>query len=439
MTLLTKYQSNLSWNETIPVMPVYYSRQTGFQDLDLRNVLQREPELTLDVRMLPSWEDGVCPTGFGEVNVKPICEIWNPSKFHQPVEVSESLEGICDDIIELHKDYFRKTWDSRDYHLLLSSGGRDSRIVAWILKQLQDDEGMDLGEFKFLCQGLEAKCFLEGMREMNWSREKYEVWNFDNLLKPDYYDFWHLEDNVNGFVGPQLFPTRIPGLDDQKTVLVSSSFSSGFHNVPELSLFHFGSYYYNHSLCASVYRFKDVLINTMGYDYVQYHTHISPKYFQKTVGGDLVRDTMLKRLGNHASLYHAHSYNFDFLPLTYRRINNDFRKSKLYKTFSNVEEIFKTNICEKNVFDWKSRDLRIYGLATTFEGLNIANKTFHANPRQVTSFHNTYWESEIRHQEIDAETLDWYASINGLPAKWKDHRQKIPDTIKEYKKRFITL
>lgn len=434
MNLLNKYQHNPSWRETIPVMPIYYSRKTHYQDLDLRAVLQKEPELTLDVRMVPSWEDGVNPTGFGEVNVLPTCYAWNFCRLNRNEVVPDTLEGVCDHIIELHANYFRRTWNPNDFHLILSSGGRDSRIVALILKKLRDEEGFDLGEFKFLCQGLEAKCFIAGMRAMGWKHDQYEVYRLDHLLEPDYYDFWHIEDNVNGFVGPQLFPTRLPGIDPAKTCLVTSSFSSGFHNVPELSLFHFASYYYNHSLCASVIRFKDILINTMGYDYVNFHTHLPPRFFKKTVGGDLVRDTILQRLGDTAPLYHAHTYNFDFSPATYERINQDYQKSKFVQTFAQSEDVKNVQITDKNIFDWKSRALRLYGLATVFEGIdtNEGNgKFFKYNARQFADFHNTYWDSEIKHQEIDEEFFKWYEINHPLPEKWQKKREKIPEFIKQ--------
>jgi len=439
MNLLQKYQSNPSWTETIPVMPLYYSRKTHYQDLDLRAVLQKEPELTLDVRMVPNWEDGVNPTGFAEVNVLPVGMFWDQSKLHRQVsDIPSTLEGVCDRMVEYHKNYFRKTWNNQDFHIILSSGGRDSRIVAWILKQLQDEEHMDLGEFKFICQGSEAKCFLDGMREMGWAKDTYEVYKLDHLLEPDYYDFWHLEDNCNGFVGPQLFPTRLDGIDPAKTCLVTSSFSSGFHNIPEISLFHFAIYYYVHTLCSSVIRFKDMLINTLGYDYVNFHTHLPAKYFLKTVGGDLIRDTILKRLGNTASLYHNHSYNFDFSRETYTRINADYQRSQLVRAFPQSEEVRTVHIDTTNVFDWKARQLRLYGLATVVEGMNLDNITLHVqDPRQFVNFHNTYWQTEIDHQKLDEAFYAWYALDHEIPRDWQIKRAKIPQIITQYEAKKI--
>ena len=99
MNRLAQLMNTPSWKATFPLMAGYQSRRTGYIDIDLAEVLDRERSLFFDPRT---------PTGFAEVATSPIP--FDQDKFDRDIEPPKDEIEAANDLIFIIKEYFRKLY-----------------------------------------------------------------------------------------------------------------------------------------------------------------------------------------------------------------------------------------------------------------------------------------------------------------------------------------
>jgi len=366
MTLLEEWKSKRSWQLTYPLVPVYLSRRRGKTDLDLRAMIRQEPTFTLDESH---------PTGLAEFDFVP-AEIPG-ERFDEDIILPETPSQAANVLLDLVKGYFLHTWDSKVFHLVWTSGGRDSRIIAWVLKNLSRE--MDLGKFVFCCHEPEQDIFKHAMQAIGFTN--YIIFNEMRLKQPDHYDVYHLaEHNINAWIGP--YHKHIPpGINPSRTCAVSGLFGGEQTDYPV----HRGYDYINFGLLNAFApwpqiglleeygMWSDILTPFASYKYMNYMFHLPPKFFPERIpgmGGDLLRDTMLAVCGDkNNDFYYGHQYNHALSSVMQKQVTQEFRASKFYARFQNSNPNIRNLEPGQDIYHRECLASKYYGLATVYEGL----------------------------------------------------------------------
>jgi len=419
VTLLEDWQQKSTWHNCYTPVQAYMSRKTGFTDLSLREVLRREDSWTFDKQE---------PSGFNEVAVVPAMI---PGKnVSRPVIVKDTIEGICEDLLRIFKITLENLWDTKIPHVVFISGGRDSRILMFVLRQLLR-EGKDLGEFILINHEPEQDQFRAAIKDMDFPLQYCHVRKENALDQPDYYDISPISHNVNAFCGPEIIMHQ-DYYPEGKACLVTGAFGGElldystyrghrinwgrFLQYTGAPRTHYSELYAN---------WKDILMPYSAFDYLNYVFQIPQKFFVKTGhgninGGDLLRDTMLKMLGNTAPFYYKHAYNMQLSAGTKDRIQQEYSNSKFVEYFHEIEAIMVARPAI-NIFRKWEMDSKLYGLATVIEGLP-ENKVICVETKQA-------WAIKAEQQKfakMEADRLKRLAQFKELDAK------KIPSEEHHY-------
>lgn len=382
MKRLEYCQSLESWDETLPLMPVYYSKKTGYYDISLANVCKREKKLTLDLES---------KTGFEEIDVK-YADV-NPEYEHLtgilPKE-KRTLKGFSQSLLDAVEEYLLKLWNPTKFHLITHSAGRDSRIISYVLAKLRDK--MDMGDFHFRCHGWEGEIFKQVMEEQGWHPSQYSVYKDGRLEEPDYF-VQKFSQNINGFNRPNIefWDDILSDADRQNTVLVSGQnggeiFSYPIRDGKAFTENRYEDYQYNN---LSVFyattlihnNWADALMPFASYKYLDIAFRMDKKHFWWVNGefnNDAVRNEMLDLLGNKLPFVTGHKYNLKISKETANQMKKDYRASKFYKDFpiDIVRNATPWVVYENNDIEAIGRASKIYeddfglklwGLATMYE------------------------------------------------------------------------
>ena len=411
MNLLQQWQHKKTWQNCYAPVQAYQSRQTGYIDLDLRNVLSREYSWTFDKQE---------PSGFDEIAVIPAM-FPNLAVFHD-VSVGKTIEEIAKDLLEILWKQITLLWDTKMPHIFFASGGRDSRILLWILRDLLK-EGVELGDFIIINHEPEHEIFKAAMAEMDFPKQYWRIRKEDTIDKPDYYYVHPLTENVNAFCGPDLIHNQ-DFYPKEKACLVTGSFGGELTDYPTYRnhRISFGQFLQYTGAPRTHYselygQWGDILMPFTSFEYMNYLFHVPLEFFKRTGrvgmnGGDLIRDTILSLQGNHAPFWYRHQYNKQLSPATITRLQKQYLSGKFVQYFSQVKAIV-TADPSKDIFNRWEMGSRLYGLASVFEGLNWddLNPTLRENlkPRLTPELRKNLeirlrekeWREEERLQRIE--------------------------------------
>jgi len=370
MTLLEQWKEKTTWNNQLPLVPLYTYKND--MDLDLAALIQKADSLTFNKGS---------KTGFKEIG-------WTSAIIDYPFGQIEyeyfGINNIAQTLISILKANIKKTWNPNISHLILTSGGVDSRIISLIMKQLRDD-GMDLGDFHFRCHGYESELFLKSMIEQGWNKKNYSV-----MCDPEGYKWGEFNKNINAFVAPQLdFIWDIEGFHKEPFCLVSGSYGGelvmyssigkdqkytptdhGQQRI-DLELLRLYAKHPAFYLSKFYYQFDDYIMPYLSYDYLDYVFGIPKLYFVREKGlndlhhwtMDIIRAAMLRELGNKTPIVNErHSYEYRFSWDDRVKIHSNWVNSKLYNDFPEVRLYEPALEVPNNVLS-----TRLYGLATCYE------------------------------------------------------------------------
>lgn len=193
-------------------------------------------------------------------------------------------------IIKLIREAIIKQWNNNVIHVVLHSGGKDSRIISSTLASLRETMGRDwLGDVLFLCLRPEESIFLQIMEKQDWKKEEYYVYRpFASTI--DYHawlgDFSssylsngfcsYLVSSMYKSLEDAIFLAR--GLKPKDVCLLSGNGGSEiFHPyIKLLSLtdlydhYYHVDYYYRAAIGLWYSLFKDFFIPFTDYDLVDY-------------------------------------------------------------------------------------------------------------------------------------------------------------------------
>jgi len=131
-------------------------------------------------------------TVFHEVNLVPAVERWDEEVTDlalgpvNPVQVSK--EHFAQVVVETFMEVMESLWKPECFHVILCSGGYDSRLIAYIVKKLCEKYGDSwLGETVFLEVEGEYKAAKRYMEAIGWGEVRLVVYNED--VKPETGEF----------------------------------------------------------------------------------------------------------------------------------------------------------------------------------------------------------------------------------------------------------
>jgi hypothetical protein len=382
MNLLNEWKKKKSWNKTLQLCPAYYVRNSNLlPDISLSNTLNQCNSITIDVNS---------QTGIKEIGIKDFRSYIPENFFHlcQPKEPNYDFDvtGFANILIEKLFKYIEDVWDNNVKHLVFHSGGRDSRIISYILSQMRNESPDFIGDIHFVCHEPEGELFKKVMKIQGWKESQYSVYNdgVDNRI--DYYDWGDFKNNVGAFYPPGInFHEHVVHKDEEnKVCIVSGNFGGEQFNYRAAdSTFSLARTKTNNRLDDMV-RFAgnnmcfysegynkwfDILQPYLSYEFLNTSFRI-PEEMITTVNGqrgtDNIRDTMLELLGNKLPFHVGHAYNVSYSEKKRQEVNRMFRKSKFYGDFSENYDIVKNADPGKDL-PQKTISTKLYGLATAYQ------------------------------------------------------------------------
>jgi len=132
-------------------------------------------------------------TLFKEVKVLPAREIITPRVRRALRATPERYEKKVDLLEAIHrqlKNTILENWKPEMFHVVLHSSGIDSRVVAWIIREIYQEKGDSwLGDVLFVCSKWEAESFKQIMRYEGWEESQYLVVR-EGAKYERYYEPW---------------------------------------------------------------------------------------------------------------------------------------------------------------------------------------------------------------------------------------------------------
>jgi hypothetical protein len=373
---LEHWKNRRSYQVSLPVCPVYKSKTTGFESIVLHEVCRQEKELTINPQS---------SSGFSEITIIPIEQLiphaWRHiTEFQEPLKLSP-LE-IARKLKVLLKEYYLETWESDKFHLVQCSGGMDSRINAWILKELEQERGKDwLGDIHFVCHHDEGSAFKTAMKQVGWGKHQYSVHRESWPQSGDYYDYGDFDRNMNAFCGPGLnyWSEVISREEEKEAVLVNGNLGGELFSYPLqypsrndwnrrfASLMSYFSLLHS-ARCSEFIYWNDILMPYSYYKYLDFVFKIPKEHFllaerlgQKT---DLLRASLLDSFGDKVPNVFGHNYCWDLSDERKKYMLRHWKGSKFYRDFKDNRFV---SLARPDIVPRESIGARLYSLATSYE------------------------------------------------------------------------
>lgn len=364
-----------SYQLSLPVCPIYKSNTTGFESIVLHEVCRQEKELTINPQS---------SSGFSEIDIIPIEELipdtWKHiTEFQEPLKLSSS--EIVRKIKVLLKEYYLETWESDKFHLVQCSGGTDSRINAWILKELEHERGkIWLGNIHFVCHHDEGLIFKAAMKQMGWDNGQYSVHRESWPQSGDYYDYGDFSRNMNAFcgIGLSYWNEVISREGEKEVVLVNGNYGSEPLIKPlqypnrikwnkRFETFKiFVSQATNHS--NEYINWRDVLTPYINYKYLDFVFKIPKEHYKfvERLGQrmDYFRASILDIFGDKVPSVLGHNYCWDLSDERKKYMMSCWKNSKFYRDFKNDKYVL---LARPDLVPRESIGSKLYSLATSYE------------------------------------------------------------------------
>jgi len=395
--LLAEWRRKRSWKSTLPICRIYQSKKTGTRGMSLRRMCSMEPQLTLT------------KTGFSEIRTLDRTPEVNPDYEYLthplPRFTHKKPADIAKLLIKKMENYLVNNWDSDSPHLMLCSGGLDSRILSWVLAGLRDRRGRDwLGSIHFRCFQPEGPLFKQAMKVQGWHPSEYSVWRPDRFNSPDYFDIGDFTKNGNAFYQPmaEFWSDIVPLEGERDTVLITGSGGGEIFSYPLFRHWQFTENRYSdlvsntQSIFTSVHRayhrWADILSPYLGYGYLDTAFRVPRQYFTKVPARcfstvppynrwqwrDRMRMAMLNLFKDDTPLFVGHEYNLRISKKRAAYMKRMYRGSRFYGDYGHLgyvrdAEPWKPYLSGTVSQILKSLDAKLYGYAAMYEGVGRDN------------------------------------------------------------------
>jgi hypothetical protein len=351
-------------NEYNP-LPFFHDKVTGKESenlLDLIRDLDLPRELMLDVN---------CPSGLAEIDLRHH-DFGHRYVIDEKAILSEKVNGM---IIAI-KDYFRREHDGSKHYLFSMSGGFDSRTIALILKQLQEESGL-YQDLTILTHEPEIEIVEEFLR-LHPLQCLFLPWKKDTQSKPNYYEF---DKRTNGFCGPQI---KYWDLDESKYTMITGLLGGEQFEYPcphatkitnqmrqqnTIGSLWFWMKNPAAQMCRDAILWKDMLFPYLSWNFLKISMTLPKSFYQMETfeEGDKVRLEFMKQLGNKGPIYRGHKYNFSMTPAYQQSFTIEMQKSTLVQHFKEHNGNVTNAQPSNTITDKFHLYSKLYGLALTYE------------------------------------------------------------------------
>jgi len=366
-----------SWKHTLYFRPMYRSKATGEVSLSLSHLCENEHCLTLT------------QNGFSEIEVVPIRERVEPDYHHITELLPEAdwtLEESAWELLKCVEKYFIEWWDPSQPHFIYSSGGVDSRIIAYTLANLRERLGKDwLGDVVFYCLKPEQDIFRKVMQELGWDSSQCHVHKEYQPLCADYWGYSRFDRNMNALC-PSARAWVVPDVllhgHERRYVCVCGENGSEILDYPLRSNWVENRFdgLDNNASVSKLWgilqvTWKEILTPYVSYDFLDTAFRIPQKHYHFVNRlGQLVaavRAKMLEILGDNIEIYCDHPqfqkhliHQFNLSQEGREHMMDRWSRSKLYRDFS-----FKPFVKDAKPWEGPFRSLgsHLYSYASMYE------------------------------------------------------------------------
>ena len=371
MTLLTEWQAKPSWNETLPICPVYISKASGRMDISLARLCMMEKELTLN----PEY-------GFEQFSFEDPRLLINPVWRRLAKPTMPFLETGLDEVVALLSgaliSYLEELWDPNIFHLVFCSAGLDSRNLSWRLAELRDRMGKDwIGDIHFRCHEPEGADFKKAMARQGWKPEQYSVWKEGQPQSGDCFDMGNFQDNINAYSKMliRFSDDVVPPEREKETCLVLGMMGGeglqyplwqGYSENRLNDLYRYAQFP-TWSMCREYNRWGDILMPYLSYKYLDILFRVPRRLFRyagRERTHDVIRKMLLERFHDPVPCHYGHQYGFYFSETREDYIRKCWRASRLYNDYSGLHFV---RCASPWLTPYDSQDAKLYSYATMYE------------------------------------------------------------------------
>jgi len=185
---------------------IYVDEETGEESKILMDLVSNKKEV--DIRkdfIADKFQVRKYQTLFNGFRVRELAR-HIPKEYYGLMKLQKNTQKVRPDVfarkfIELMKRSIYESWDPKKFHVILHSGGWDSRILSMIITKMYQTQGTKwLGNIIFVCKEPESECFHKVMDFEGWSKEYRLIYNggIDPLKYNDrFLDFDNLYVYIN--------------------------------------------------------------------------------------------------------------------------------------------------------------------------------------------------------------------------------------------------
>jgi hypothetical protein len=286
-------------------------------------------------------------------------------------KTKSDLDKTCKELLATLEEGLELAWDSNIPHFVMCSAGKDSRILAHLLKRLETKNGRDwLGTVLLVCHE-EGKndtniqdsslIFTKVMNDIGFRTDEFRVFNEKGIGKPDYFVF----DPTfvpNGF---HKYGNHFFEIDPKEWCCVTGAFGGELLDYPKTicsddrlkDLMTYVSRY-GYNLEQYSYNFKELLMPYLHEPFVETAFAIQSGMFQHDI-----RKRMLQMLGDKTPHYYiGHNYNFELSPSRKKEIRNLYQNSKFFDRYSDIPAV---KTADPGLYSHGLAD-KLFGLSLTY-------------------------------------------------------------------------
>lgn len=348
----------------VNMQPLYVG--TGNSDTVLTNVISRGERLDLS-----------SVTGFHNVKlIEPWHEFSDTFKNKNIIDLSK----LCRQLVNHIESAIKETWNPNIPHIVYMSGGKDSRILSYILKRLSQQEGKDwLGEIRFYCMEeasnmrnpySASRLFKAVLKDLGWS-DIGIIHRPTMIGKEDYIDFDpRLHPNAFTSFDCHLYtslvsdPTRlknwsvITGAMGGEALLYPSY--NGFTNDRWTDICRYIPRF-GYSLAGIHQTFRSAIFPFLYKPYLQTLFQANGSLFVK----DQIRDYILTHiLGDKRHRYVGHNYNLAISDDRLKYVEKLWNESTFRLDYKTVID---SSALKQHLYDKNDINARLFGLAMAYD------------------------------------------------------------------------
>ena len=351
--------------ETLRLSPIYSNRKSGLGSGDMRAVCRDAGVFELDLDS---------PSGFARIVAEKNPGFARAERLRDvPKDEGMTLTQAAQGIIDGVTNYLIKNWPRKGRIIFNMSGGADSRIIAYCVRDLYA-AGILSGDITFVAHGREAPLARKVIISMGWSKDQFHIHREGADI--DVYDWGPFHENVNAFWPPGLgFHSEV--VDDKSQHTVVTGNMGNWFSYPGYQTGFTGERWADYlawakapimSLAAPHAQWKAELSPFLSMEVIEHGCRIPEHLYvwDKVRERDSIRHRALELLGDENEIHvkGGPRYNLAFSADFRLAVFENYTGSKLYQDFPEVRQYVPSAEIGRITTATK-----LYGLSTMYEGI----------------------------------------------------------------------